>query len=181
RLFPSAERLAELEPAELPMPRARARALIGVCRAIAAGDLDLRPGADPGEARAILLALPGVGDWTASYIAMRALRDPDAFPAADLGIRRALARLGNPDAGRRGRLGPAAVPRRVLPLAMNAPPLDLELGSPHRVEPGVRALPQHPVEERHQPPRGGRVVVRERRPLLVRQQYEPRAHERARP
>jgi AraC family transcriptional regulator of adaptative response / DNA-3-methyladenine glycosylase II len=97
RLFPAAERLAAVEPAELPMPRARGRALVALCRAVARGELDLQPRADPDEARAKLLALPGVGDWTASYVAMRALRDPDAFPAGDLAIRRALARLGNPD------------------------------------------------------------------------------------
>ena len=43
-----------------------------------------------------LLALPGVGPWTASYIAMRALGDPDAFPAGDLGLRRTSAGLGGP-------------------------------------------------------------------------------------
>jgi AraC family transcriptional regulator of adaptative response / DNA-3-methyladenine glycosylase II len=97
RPFPSAERLAELDPAGLPMPGARARALVAVCRAVADGRLDLRPGADRDEARAVLLALPGIGDWTASYIAMRALRDPDAFLPTDLGIRRGLAALGQPD------------------------------------------------------------------------------------
>jgi AraC family transcriptional regulator of adaptative response / DNA-3-methyladenine glycosylase II len=87
RLFPSAARLAAVDPADLPMPRVRARALVAVCRAAATGELDL----------AALRATPGIGDWTASYFAMRALRDPDAFPAGDLGIRRALERLGNPD------------------------------------------------------------------------------------
>jgi AraC family transcriptional regulator, regulatory protein of adaptative response / DNA-3-methyladenine glycosylase II len=96
RLFPAAERLAALDPAALPMPGQRARALVGVCRAIADGRLDLRPGADAAEARARLLELPGVGDWTASYVAMRALGDPDAFLPTDLGIRRALAALGQP-------------------------------------------------------------------------------------
>jgi AraC family transcriptional regulator of adaptative response / DNA-3-methyladenine glycosylase II len=76
------------------MPAARARALIGLCAALAAGEVDLRPGADPDAAEAALLALPGIGPWTASYVRMRALRDPDAFPAADLGLRRALERLG---------------------------------------------------------------------------------------
>jgi AraC family transcriptional regulator of adaptative response / DNA-3-methyladenine glycosylase II len=94
RQFPSPEALAALDPASLPMPRSRARALIGLCAALAAGDVDLRPGADPGAAEAALLALPGIGPWTASYVRMRALRDPDAFPAADLGLRRALERLG---------------------------------------------------------------------------------------
>jgi AraC family transcriptional regulator of adaptative response / DNA-3-methyladenine glycosylase II len=90
RLFPAAARLAQADPAELPMPRARARALVAVARAAAAHELDL----------GTLRAIPGIGDWTASYFAMRALRDPDAFPASDLGLRRALARLGNPDPDR---------------------------------------------------------------------------------
>jgi AraC family transcriptional regulator of adaptative response / DNA-3-methyladenine glycosylase II len=87
RLFPTAARLAAIDPEALPMPRARARALVAVCRIAAERTLDL----------AALGAVPGIGDWTASYFAMRALRDPDAFPAGDLGIRRALARLGDPD------------------------------------------------------------------------------------
>jgi 3-methyladenine DNA glycosylase/8-oxoguanine DNA glycosylase len=91
--FPRAARLAAAKPDTLPMPRARARALIALSGAIAAGRLDLAPGAD---ARAALLALPGIGEWTASYIAMRALRDPDAFLPTDLGIRRALTSLGQP-------------------------------------------------------------------------------------
>ena len=54
----------------------------------------LNRGADREQTRERLLALPGVGPWTASYIAMRALGDPDAFPATDLGLRRALAQHG---------------------------------------------------------------------------------------
>jgi AraC family transcriptional regulator of adaptative response / DNA-3-methyladenine glycosylase II len=96
RPFPSAERLAAVDPATLPMPRRRARALVAVCEAIARGRLDLSPGADPGSACATLLELPGIGDWTASYIAMRVLRDRDAFLPTDLGIRRALESLGRP-------------------------------------------------------------------------------------
>ena len=94
RLFPPPERLAEIDPSALPMPGARGRALVTACAAIASGELDLRPGADPAETRASLLALPGIGDWTASYVALRVLRDPDAFLPTDLGIRRALRRLG---------------------------------------------------------------------------------------
>jgi AraC family transcriptional regulator of adaptative response / DNA-3-methyladenine glycosylase II len=94
RLFPSADRLAAVDPETLPMPRARARALVAMCAAIAAGDLELRFGADPAEARAALLAMPGIGDWTASYIALRVLGDPDAFLPTDLGIKRALGALG---------------------------------------------------------------------------------------
>jgi AraC family transcriptional regulator of adaptative response / DNA-3-methyladenine glycosylase II len=55
------------------------------------------PGADPGELRASLVALPGIGPWTAEYVAMRALRDPDAFMPTDLGIKRAALALGLPD------------------------------------------------------------------------------------
>jgi AraC family transcriptional regulator of adaptative response / DNA-3-methyladenine glycosylase II len=76
------------------MPRARGRALVALCAALAAGDVDLRPGADPDAAEAALLELPGVGPWTAAYVRLRALGDRDAFPAADLGIRRALELLG---------------------------------------------------------------------------------------
>jgi AraC family transcriptional regulator, regulatory protein of adaptative response / DNA-3-methyladenine glycosylase II len=94
RLFPSAERLAAVDPGALPMPRARARALVAACGAVARGELDLRPGAHSAATRATLLALPGIGEWTASYVALRVLRDPDAFLPTDLGIRCALARLG---------------------------------------------------------------------------------------
>jgi AraC family transcriptional regulator of adaptative response / DNA-3-methyladenine glycosylase II len=90
-VFPTPERLAKLAPAELPMPAARARAVAAAARA----GLDLRPGKATEQD---LLALPGVGPWTASYVAMRALRDPDAFLPTDLGITRALARLGEPGA-----------------------------------------------------------------------------------
>jgi AraC family transcriptional regulator of adaptative response / DNA-3-methyladenine glycosylase II len=96
-LFPSCAVLGALDPARLPMPRARAVALIGLCRALADGDLRLEPGADRAEARRGLLALRGVGPWTAGYVAMRALGDPDVFLAEDLGVRHALRRLGGPD------------------------------------------------------------------------------------
>ena len=86
-LFPTPDRLAG---ADLPVPAARARAL----RALAASGIDLGPGADRDEAVARLVALPGIGPWTASYVAMRALGDPDVFLPTDLGVRRALARLG---------------------------------------------------------------------------------------
>lgn len=94
--FPTAAALAALDPETLPMPRARGRALVGMCAALAAGDVRLDPGADRDATRAQLLALPGIGPWTAEYVAMRALGDPDAFPATDLGIRHALAGLDAP-------------------------------------------------------------------------------------
>jgi len=92
--FPTPAALAAADPESLPMPRARGRAVVAVAAALACGDLDLRPGADPDAAEAALLALPGVGPWTASVIRLRALGDRDAFPAADLGLRRGLERLG---------------------------------------------------------------------------------------
>ena len=92
-LFPAPAALAELRPADLPMPRARGAALIGLARALACGELVLDPAQDPALARAGLLALPGIGPWTASYIELRALGDRDAFLPTDLGVRRALERL----------------------------------------------------------------------------------------
>jgi len=93
RLFPTAATLAELDPAALPMPASRASALVGLARALASGEVVLEPGTDPAAARARLLKLPGIGPWTADYIAMRGLGDHDAFPGADLWIRRALERF----------------------------------------------------------------------------------------
>jgi AraC family transcriptional regulator of adaptative response / DNA-3-methyladenine glycosylase II len=95
-LFPSAATLAALDPTALSMPRARARALVGLCRALAGGDLRLDAGTDRDGARRALLDLPGIGPWTAGYVAMRALGDPDVFLVEDLGVRHALRRLGAP-------------------------------------------------------------------------------------
>ncbi|MGH3206013.1 MAG: AlkA N-terminal domain-containing protein, partial [Streptosporangiaceae bacterium] len=92
--FPVAETLAAADPGTLPMPRARAAALTGLAAALASGDLSLDPGAERDRAEAQLLALPGIGPWTAGYIRMRALSDPDAFLPGDVGVAEALARLG---------------------------------------------------------------------------------------
>jgi AraC family transcriptional regulator of adaptative response / DNA-3-methyladenine glycosylase II len=97
--FPAAETLAAADPATLPMPRARALALTGLAAALASGELSLDPGAERDRAEAVLLALPGIGPWTASYIRMRALSDPDAFLPADVGVLEALSRLGAVPAG----------------------------------------------------------------------------------
>ena len=102
--FPAAETLAVADPAALPMPRARALALTGLAAALASGELSLDPGAERDRAEAVLLALPGIGPWTASYIRMRALSDPDAFLPADVGVLDALVRLGAVPAG----TGPSA-------------------------------------------------------------------------
>ena len=93
-LFPSADALAGADPETLPMPAARKRALLGLAGALAAGELELHPGADRLQARRRLQELPGIGPWTAEYVAMRALRDPDAYLATDLGVRHALVALG---------------------------------------------------------------------------------------
>ena len=94
-VFPSIETLAAADPERLAMPTARRRALLGLAGALANGDLTLDAGSDRGEARRRLLALPGIGPWTTEYIAMRALRDPDAFLPSDLGVRHALEQLGH--------------------------------------------------------------------------------------
>jgi AraC family transcriptional regulator, regulatory protein of adaptative response / DNA-3-methyladenine glycosylase II len=92
-LFPTAVAFAELDPASLPMPRARGRALVTLAAALAAGDIRVDPGADRDGVEQALLALPGVGAWTAGYIRMRALDDHDVLLPTDLGIRRALVRF----------------------------------------------------------------------------------------
>jgi len=93
-LFPGPGTLAAVDPAELPMPRARAAALTGLAAALAAGDIKLDAGADRASTSALLQQLPGIGPWTASYIAMRGLGDPDVFLPSDTGVRDALRSLG---------------------------------------------------------------------------------------
>jgi 3-methyladenine DNA glycosylase/8-oxoguanine DNA glycosylase len=84
--FPLPEAIAE---GPLPgMPAARVRALRALADAVAGG-LRLDPPLDLSVTRAAILALPGFGPWTVEYIAMRALRDPDAWPGSDLWLRRA--------------------------------------------------------------------------------------------
>jgi AraC family transcriptional regulator of adaptative response / DNA-3-methyladenine glycosylase II len=92
-LFPRAASLAGVDPGELPMPASRARALVGLCAALAEGDLVLDGSAERAEVEERLLGLPGVGPWTAGYIRMRALRDPDVWLGTDLEVVKALARL----------------------------------------------------------------------------------------
>jgi AraC family transcriptional regulator of adaptative response / DNA-3-methyladenine glycosylase II len=93
-LFPTADALAQIDPAELGMPRVRADALRALARAVLDGELDLSPAADRAAATRALLALPGIGPWTAAYVGMRALGDSDAFPPGDAAVRSALKRLG---------------------------------------------------------------------------------------
>jgi AraC family transcriptional regulator of adaptative response / DNA-3-methyladenine glycosylase II len=93
-LFPASAALAGADLEALAMPASRRRALASLARTLAAGEIRLDRGADRLEVRERLLELPGIGPWTADYVAMRALRDPDAFLASDLGVRHALERLG---------------------------------------------------------------------------------------
>lgn len=94
RMFPSAAEFAAIDPATLPMPKARARTLLAVAAACASGELSLDPGADRDLERARLLALPGIGPWTADYLRMRAMNDPDVLLTTDLGVRKSAGRLG---------------------------------------------------------------------------------------
>jgi len=93
-LFPVPAVLGALDPEQLPMPRMRGRALIAVSSGLASGRLALDRGPDREDVRRALLDLPGIGAWTADYIAMRALGHPDVFLPTDVGTRHALARLG---------------------------------------------------------------------------------------
>jgi AraC family transcriptional regulator of adaptative response / DNA-3-methyladenine glycosylase II len=91
-LFPRPEVLAGADLTAIGLPRGRAAAISTVARAVADGGLRLDAAPDLDGAIATLGALPGIGEWTAHYVAMRALREPDAFPAGDHGLRQALAR-----------------------------------------------------------------------------------------
>ena len=92
--FPSAEAIAGCATGDFAMPSARARALINACRQLAAGNIVIDAGSDRDEISRQLEALPGIGPWTASYVALRALGDPDVFLPTDIGVRNALRLLG---------------------------------------------------------------------------------------
>lgn len=92
RLPVTAARLADAGDtavAAIGLPRTRARTAIALARAVAEHEIDLAPGAEIARTRAALLEIPGIGEWTAEYILLRAVRWPDAFPAGDLGLRKA--------------------------------------------------------------------------------------------
>jgi AraC family transcriptional regulator, regulatory protein of adaptative response / DNA-3-methyladenine glycosylase II len=107
RLAPTPDRIASAADdaiAAIGVPRARARTLGGLARAVANGELSLDAAGAAGEngemsgALDRLVALPGIGPWTAHYLAMRAFGWPDAFPETDLGVRRALGGVSGPRA-----------------------------------------------------------------------------------
>ncbi|MCC2276785.1 helix-turn-helix domain-containing protein [Streptomyces sp. ET3-23] len=93
-VFPDPGTLAGAALDELGMPDSRRRALRAVAEALAEGTVRLDPGADRDAAQQALLALPGIGPWTAGYIRMRALGDPDVFLQGDAGVRHGLAAVG---------------------------------------------------------------------------------------
>lgn len=105
RLFPTAEALASADIAPIGVPRKRADAIAQLARGVASGALRFDEARELDETISSLVALPGIGAWTAQYIAMRALREPDAFPAGDLGLAKALS-------GNGPRLSTAAVRAR---------------------------------------------------------------------
>jgi AraC family transcriptional regulator, regulatory protein of adaptative response / DNA-3-methyladenine glycosylase II len=92
-LSPTAERVAQISTEELRaigIPTARANTILALAEAVADGRIVLRAGADVEKTMAALKELPGIGGWTAQYVALRALGWPDAFPHTDLGIMKAL-------------------------------------------------------------------------------------------
>jgi AraC family transcriptional regulator of adaptative response / DNA-3-methyladenine glycosylase II len=92
--FPEMAALAAINPDHLPLPRGRARTLVTLAQALAGGALTLDVGADAEATRWSLRTIPGIGAWTADYIAMRGLGHPDVMLSGDLGVQRAVARLG---------------------------------------------------------------------------------------
>lgn len=125
RPFPGPEVLAALDPAALQrtvgITGGRARTVVAIAGAVAAGTLALAPAT---RTRAAMLALPGVGPWTADLVALRALRDPDVFLPGDLVLRRA---LGGTTAKEAARLAQAWAPHRSLAV--------LHLWTHHAIDP----------------------------------------------
>jgi AraC family transcriptional regulator of adaptative response / DNA-3-methyladenine glycosylase II len=98
-IFPTPERLADADLAPIGLPKSRAATIRAIAAAVASGRLRFDAPLGLDEAVARLCELPGIGPWTANYIAMRALGEPDAFPESDLGLRAALGRDGEPASG----------------------------------------------------------------------------------
>jgi AraC family transcriptional regulator of adaptative response / DNA-3-methyladenine glycosylase II len=95
-LFPAAAQLLDVDPRTMRLPEARTATVLAVARALADGHLDLGAGAEWDVARHALAAIDGIGPWTIETIALRALGDPDALPATDLGVRRGAEARGLP-------------------------------------------------------------------------------------
>jgi AraC family transcriptional regulator of adaptative response / DNA-3-methyladenine glycosylase II len=106
RLFPEPKKLVRARLESLGIIASRAQTIRSVARAVVDGTLGFDAAHDPDRFRDTLKAIKGIGDWTAQYVAMRALKDPDAFPASDLGLLRAFDRPGQ------ARLKPAELATR---------------------------------------------------------------------
>jgi len=89
RLFPSPEQLTRARLETLGIIRSRAQTIRDIARAVCGGNLGFDASQSVDEFRSTLTSIKGVGDWTAEYVAMRALKNPNAFPASDLGLLRA--------------------------------------------------------------------------------------------
>jgi AraC family transcriptional regulator of adaptative response / DNA-3-methyladenine glycosylase II len=96
RIFPGPRALQAVDARVAGLPRARAATIAALARAVERGELALDGSRDLDTSVRALVRLPGIGEWTAQVVAMRALREPDAFPAGDLGLRRALGAAGRP-------------------------------------------------------------------------------------
>lgn len=93
-VFPTPESVAAIDPSELPMPMRRRATIIEVATRVALGKIALDAGADRADVRAGLLDVAGIGAWTADYVLMRGLGDPDVFLPTDLGVVQALGIVG---------------------------------------------------------------------------------------
>jgi len=141
-LFPRPADLAGADLAGLGLTTARQGTLRALAAACVAGRLNLDPGSDPEETAARLAELPGVGPWTVAYIMMRT-GNPDAFPASDLGLRRAMERLGL-EPGRADRWRPwRAYAALHLWAALAGPPGAAEPATP--AGPATPAVPPGPA------------------------------------
>ena len=92
--FPTPAALARIDPALLPMPMSRRRTIVQLATRVEAGQVVLDHDVARDDAEAMLLAVPGIGPWTAGYVRMRGLGDPDVFLPTDLGVKVGLQRLG---------------------------------------------------------------------------------------
>ncbi|MCW2637393.1 MAG: ada [Blastococcus sp.] len=97
-VFPRADALAEADLTAVGLTGSRRRTVHALAAALAAGEIALDPGADRDEAGRALLAVPGIGPWTAALVGLRGLADPDVWLPGDLALRRSLASLGSSDA-----------------------------------------------------------------------------------
>src|SRR5256886_943889 len=149
-LFPRPETLADADLASIGLPRARAATIRGLARGVARGEIALDASRGLEDAVARLAAVPGIGAWTAHYIAMRAFGEPDAFPAADLGLRRALGNGAGPLAparlAGRGRTPPGeTVSYQTLARRIGAPAAVRAVGAANRTNPIGIVVPCHRV------------------------------------